>query len=123
MQFCSVVIFLDYRMASYIRKGLEIPEPSDCSSSEDDDITYLTDLYQPEHQLPESVRVINKLLNSLVDGAWEVISKQDSIRKDAEGMRKVPVLNPIKEVKVCLILLQLGCRIMGERVQNVNILS
>ncbi|KAI7814778.1 WD repeat-containing protein 93 [Triplophysa rosa] len=86
-------------MALYSRKGLEIPEPSDCSSSEDDDITYLTDLYQPEHQLPESVRVSNKLLNSLVDRAWEVISKQDSIRKDAEGMRKVPVLNP-KEMKL-----------------------
>lgn len=96
-------------MALYMRKGFEIPEPSDCSSSEDDDITYLTDLYQAEHQLPESVRVINKLLDSLVDRAWEVISRQDDFRKDAQGMRKIPVLHPTKEMKACyLILLSFG---------------
>lgn len=95
----------EYRMA-----GFEIPEPSDHSSSEDDDITYLTDLYQPEHQLPESVRVINKLLNSVFDRAWEVISEQDRSR---QGMKKIPVVNPTEEIKVCVTILALGCHIIG----------
>ncbi|XP_065145196.1 WD repeat-containing protein 93 [Paramisgurnus dabryanus] len=84
-------------MAVYLRKGLEIPEPSDYSSSEDDDMTYFTDLYEHEHKLSESVRVINKILNSLVDRAWEDISKQDKIREEAEATIKVPVLSPSKE--------------------------
>ncbi|XP_073715380.1 WD repeat-containing protein 93 isoform X2 [Misgurnus anguillicaudatus] len=87
-------------MAVYFRKGLEIPEPSDYSSSEDDDMTYFTDLYEHEHNLPESVRVINKILNSLVDRAWEDISKQDKIREEAEATKKVPVLSPCKEYTI-----------------------
>ncbi|XP_052003428.1 WD repeat-containing protein 93 [Xyrauchen texanus] len=82
----------DHRMAVYVRKGLEIPEPSDCSSSEDDD--RFTDLYQPKNQ---SVKMNNKMLNNLVDR--EDISEQDRIRRDAHTTRKVPVLNPSKEIK------------------------
>ncbi|XP_059359807.1 WD repeat-containing protein 93 isoform X2 [Carassius carassius] len=87
-------------MAVNVRRGLEIPEPSDYSSCEDDDVSYYTDLQQPDNNLPESARVINKLLNNLVDSAWEVISKQEKIKRDEEAARQIPVLNATKEMKL-----------------------
>uniref|UniRef100_A0A673II19 Uncharacterized protein n=1 Tax=Sinocyclocheilus rhinocerous TaxID=307959 RepID=A0A673II19_9TELE len=90
-------------MAVNVRRGLEIPEPSDYSSCEDDDVIYFTDLQQPDNNLPESARVINKLLNNLVDSAWEVISEQEKIKRDEErAARQIPVLSATKEMKVCL---------------------
>ncbi|XP_026070848.1 WD repeat-containing protein 93 isoform X2 [Carassius auratus] len=87
-------------MAVNVRRGLEIPEPSDYSSCEDDDVSYYTDLQQPDNNLPESARVINKLLNNLVDSAWEVISKQEKIKRGEEAARQIPVLNATKEMKL-----------------------
>lgn len=89
-------------MAVNVRRGLEIPEPSDYSSCEDDDVTYFTDLQRPDNNLPESARVISKLLNNLVDSAWEVISKQEKIKRGEEPARQIPVLNATKEMKVCI---------------------
>uniref|UniRef100_A0A672M281 Uncharacterized protein n=1 Tax=Sinocyclocheilus grahami TaxID=75366 RepID=A0A672M281_SINGR len=89
-------------MAENVRRGLEIPEPSDYSSCEDDDVTYFTDLQQPDSNLPESARVVNKLLNNLVESVWEVISEQEKIKRDEEAARQIPVLNASKEMKVCL---------------------
>lgn len=89
-------------MAVNVGRGLEIPEPSDYSSSEDDDVTYFTDLQQPDNNLPESGRVINKLLNNLVDNAWELISEQDKIKRDEQAARQIPVLSATEEMKVCL---------------------
>ncbi|KTG42613.1 hypothetical protein cypCar_00026400 [Cyprinus carpio] len=87
-------------MAVNVRRGLEIPEPSDYSSCEDDDVTYFTDLQRPDNNLPESARVISKLLNNLVDSAWEVISEQEKIKRDEEPARQIPVLNATKEMKL-----------------------
>lgn len=90
-------------MAVNVTPGLEIPEPSDYSSCEDDhDVTYFTDLHQPDNNLPEPARTIDKLLKNHVDSAWEVISKQEKIEKDAQSPRQFPVLNATKEMKVCL---------------------
>ncbi|KAF4110831.1 hypothetical protein G5714_007862 [Onychostoma macrolepis] len=87
-------------MAVNVRRGLEIPEPSDYSSCEDDDMTYFTDLKQPDNNLPESARVINKLLNNLVDNAWDVISQQENIKRDEQAARQIPVLSATKEMKL-----------------------
>lgn len=89
-------------MAVNVRRGLEIPEPSDYSSCEDDDVTYFTDLQQSDNNLPESGRVINKLLNNLVDNAWEVISEQEKIKRDEQAARQIPVLSATKVMKVSL---------------------
>lgn len=89
-------------MAVNVTPGLQIPEPSDYSSCEDDhDVTYFTDLHQPDNNLPEPARTIDKLLNNLVGSACEVISKQEKIEKDAQAPRQIPVLNASKEMKVC----------------------
>lgn len=77
-------------MAVNVRRGLEIPEPSDYSSSEDDDVTYFTDLQHPDKNIPESASVINKLLNNIVDSAWEVISEQEKIKRDEQAARQNP---------------------------------
>lgn len=87
-------------MAVNVRRGLEIPEPSDHSSCEDDDVTYFTDLQKPDN-LPESGRVINKLLNNLVDSTWEVISEQEKIKRDEQAARQILVLNATNEMKAC----------------------
>lgn len=90
-------------MAVNVTPGLVIPEPPDYSSCEDDhDVTYFTDLHQPDNNLPEPARTIDKLLNNLVDRAWEVISKQEKTEKNAQAPRQIPVLNATKEMKVCL---------------------
>ncbi|XP_050970035.1 WD repeat-containing protein 93 [Labeo rohita] len=86
-------------MAVNVRRGLEIPEPSDHSSCEDDDVTYFTDLQKPDN-LPESGRVINKLLNNLVDSTWEVISEQEKIKRDEQAARQILVLNATNEMKL-----------------------
>ncbi len=90
-------------MAVDVRRGLEIPEPSDYSSCEDDDdVIYVTDLQQPDNNnLAESGRVINKLLNNLVDNAWELISEQEKIKSDEQAERQIPTLSASKEMKVC----------------------
>lgn len=89
-------------MAVNVTPGLEIPEPSDYSSCEDDDdaLTYFTDLHQSDKNRPEPARMIDKLLNNLVDSAWEVISEQEKIDKDAQAAGQIPVLNATKEMKV-----------------------
>jgi len=89
-------------MAVNLTPGLEIPEPSDYSSCEDDDdaVNYFTDLHQPDKNQPKPGREIDKLLNNLVDSAWEVISEQDKIDKNAQAARQIPVLNATKEMKV-----------------------
>lgn len=88
-------------MAVNVTPGLVIPEPSEYSSCEDD-VTYFTDLHQPDNNLPEPARTIDKLLNNLVDSTWEVISKQEKTERDAQAPRQIPLLNATKEMKVCL---------------------
>ncbi|KAL1271000.1 hypothetical protein QQF64_030016 [Cirrhinus molitorella] len=88
------------KMAVNLRRGLEIPEPSDYSSCEDDDVTYFTDLQQLDNNLPESAKVINKLLNNLVESTWEVISEQEKIKRDEQAAKQIPVLNAAKEMKL-----------------------
>ncbi|XP_073692591.1 WD repeat-containing protein 93 [Garra rufa] len=87
-------------MAGNVRRGLEIPEPSDYSSREDDEVTYFTDLQQPDNNLPESAKVINKLLNNLVDSTWEVISEQEKIKREEQAAKQIPVLSATKEMKL-----------------------
>ncbi|XP_051757591.1 WD repeat-containing protein 93 isoform X2 [Ctenopharyngodon idella] len=116
-------------MAVNVTPGLEIPEPSDYSSCEDDhDVTYFTDLHQPDNNLPEPARTIDKLLKNHVDSAWEVISKQEKIEKDAQSPRQFPVLNATKEMKLpartnCIVCSEDGLYLFLGHAHGLSVIS
>ncbi|XP_056114950.1 WD repeat-containing protein 93 [Rhinichthys klamathensis goyatoka] len=117
-------------MAVNVTPGLEIPEPSDYSSCEDEDdaVTYFTDLHQPDKNRPEPARMIDKLLNNLVDSAWEVISEQERIDKDAQAARQIPVLNATKEMKLpartnCIVCSEDGLYLFLGHAHGLSVIS
>ncbi|XP_067256805.1 LOW QUALITY PROTEIN: WD repeat-containing protein 93 [Chanodichthys erythropterus] len=115
-------------MAVNVTPGLVIPEPSDYSSCEDDHVTYFTDLHQPDNNLPEPARTIDKLLNNLVDRAWEVISKQEKTEKNAQAPRQIPVLNATKEMKLpartnCIVCSEDGLYLFVGHAHGLSVIS
>ncbi|XP_071378576.1 WD repeat-containing protein 93 [Centroberyx affinis] len=70
---------------------MDIPEASDHQWSEDDE-SFLMDPELLRDQLPQPFRMIDKVLDRLLDMAWDTISKRESTRVAEESKKKTPTL-------------------------------
>ncbi|XP_018618766.1 WD repeat-containing protein 93 isoform X2 [Scleropages formosus] len=77
-------------MPVYIRKGsAKIPEPSEEEESdEEEEKSYLMDPDQMRDRLPQPFRTIDKVLDRVLDRAWELIVRRDTVRRAAEQAKK-----------------------------------
>ncbi|KAM4602934.1 WD repeat-containing protein 93 [Polymixia lowei] len=71
---------------------MDILEPSGCDWSEDEDDSFLSDPKHLGDRLPRPLRVIDKVLDALIDVAWETISKRETARKAQKSKKKTPTL-------------------------------
>ncbi|XP_069078788.1 WD repeat-containing protein 93 isoform X2 [Pleurodeles waltl] len=89
-------------MPVYIRKGpLEIPDPSETNWSRDDeDDYYLMDPEQAHDRLPQPFRMIGRLVEEVLEEAWEII-KGNEVTREAEKIgSKQAMYQPSTEIQL-----------------------
>ncbi|XP_004017799.3 WD repeat-containing protein 93 isoform X1 [Ovis aries] len=90
------------KLPIFTRKGtLEVPSPTEKDWSKDDEDDWVfKDPDQEQDSLPQPYRMINKMVNSLFDRAWEIIEARDTSSK-AELHRIQPTIyHPLREIKL-----------------------
>ncbi|KAM5206920.1 WD repeat-containing protein 93 isoform 4-T12 [Hipposideros larvatus] len=90
------------RLPVFTQKGLlEVPSPTEKDWSKDDEEDYV--FKDPDWELdslPQPYRMINKLVNLLIDRSWEVIEERVAVR-EAELSRVQPTIYlPVLESKL-----------------------
>lgn len=71
---------------------MDIPEPLDHYMCEEDDDSFLVDPELLRDRLPQPFRMIDKVLDRLLDMAWDTISKRETARMAEETKKKPPVV-------------------------------
>ncbi|KAM9183493.1 WD repeat-containing protein 93 [Dugong dugon] len=86
----------------YTRKGpLEVPSPSEKDWSKADEEDYgFNDLGQEQDSLPQPYRMINKLVNLLVDRSWEIIKEREASREAELSQIQPTIYSPLVEIKL-----------------------
>ncbi|XP_029600858.1 WD repeat-containing protein 93 isoform X2 [Salmo trutta] len=88
-------------MPVYIRKGpADIPEPPDSSQGDEEQELFLSDPDQLQDQLPQPFRMIDKVLDRLVDRAWDFISQRETARVTEQANKAIPIMQVSGDVKL-----------------------
>ncbi|XP_070543569.1 WD repeat-containing protein 93-like isoform X2 [Ptychodera flava] len=77
-------------MPVYVRKNLLSITPPSLSELISDDDDFLTDPEQLHDQLPQPFRMIDKILNLLIDDAWETVSNREATRLEEKSRVRPP---------------------------------
>ncbi|KAJ7999366.1 hypothetical protein DPEC_G00193650 [Dallia pectoralis] len=89
-------------MPVYIRKDHVdiIPELSDSSGEEEDQESFMNDPDQLRNQLPQPFRMIDKVLDRLVDRAWDWISQRETLRAAEQAHKAIPIMGVSRQIKI-----------------------
>ncbi|XP_056135266.1 WD repeat-containing protein 93 [Lampris incognitus] len=82
---------------------MDIPEPSDNDWSENEDVSSLVIPVEPRDHLPQPFRMVNKILDSLFDIAWDIVSKRETAREAEKSKKKPPTLEPSRATQLSLV--------------------
>ena len=87
-------------MPVYIRHGdLQIPTPSDSSVDIDDQDAFLLDPELVIDELPQPYRTLDKLLDQILDEAWEIISQRKRQREEEAEIIRPPLCGPTSAIE------------------------
>ena len=87
-------------MPVYIRRGeLDIPVPSISSLEEDAEDSYLLDPAMVVDELPQPYRMLDKLLNQLLDDVWQTITDRQIKREEEARIVHPPLIEPSAAVQ------------------------
>lgn len=91
-------------MPVYIRQHNDIPTPtiSDCGENDKDD--FLQDPDQRWDELPQPFRFLNKILNNILERAWEIANFREVERIAEAAKIRPPQYECAIQVKVDLII-------------------
>ncbi|XP_078539346.1 WD repeat-containing protein 93 isoform X2 [Lissotriton helveticus] len=89
-------------MPVYLRKDpLQIPDPSETNWSRDDeDDYYLMDPEQAHDRLPQPFRLIGRLVEEVLEEAWEIVKGSEEIREAEKMGAKQAVYQPSTEMQL-----------------------
>jgi len=71
---------------------MEIPEPSEADWAEKDTESFLSDPEQLWDPLPQPYRTIDKLLQGVLDAAWDAILRRQEVRRARPTPQTHPTL-------------------------------
>ena len=92
-------------MPVYIRKNVSYTPPSIYNMQLEDDNDFLLDPDQLRDILPQPYRMINKLLDHMLDDVWEICeTKENAILAEARKVRP-PRLEEPTELEVYILIL------------------
>ncbi|KAK7115868.1 WD repeat-containing protein 93-like isoform X2 [Littorina saxatilis] len=77
-------------MPVYIRKNLSYTPPSIARMSDEDDDDYLQDPDQMRDILPQPYRMINKVLDKLLEDVWDILESKENKRPGEKRKPKPP---------------------------------
>lgn len=102
-------------MPVYIRKNLSYTPPSIARMSDEDDDDYLQDPDQMRDILPQPYRMINKVLDKLLEDVWDILESKENKRPGEKRKPKPPKYDKPSKAPVSLIVCVL-CILVGSRV-------
>ncbi|XP_077989361.1 WD repeat-containing protein 93-like [Glandiceps talaboti] len=88
-------------MPVYVRKNLLSITPPSLSELLSDDDEFLTDPEQLHDQLPQPFRMVDKLLNYLVDDVWEIVSSREAVRLEEKSRVRPPQYECAVQMQDC----------------------
>ncbi|XP_053575333.1 WD repeat-containing protein 93 [Bombina bombina] len=89
-------------MPVYIRKGpLEIPPGSERNwAAEDEEDYFLRDPNQTVDQLPQPYRILTKIVDFLIDQAWDIITIKEQNKAEEKCKAKISMCEPTAEIQI-----------------------
>lgn len=95
-------------MPVYLRKNVVYTPPSIENVSDEDEDDYIQDPEQIRDVLPQPYRMINKVINGVLDDVWEDVSQKESARFADQSKIRPPKYDCAVEIQNQVIYLSVN---------------